>query len=86
MILKDVKIRIGCSDFEPMFTLHRLEPPGHATSAPGLALPMIGIRVTANWDVQHVQNVESWKPDCAAAFQEAVARARSKFDITWSWA
>ena len=68
MILTDVKIRLGCKDFEPDFTLHRTDadPTGYSS---------------ANWDVEGARNVEAWKPDCAEAFQEAVARARRKFDI-----
>ena len=37
----------------------------------------------ANWDVDSARNVEDWRPDCAQAFKEAVARARRKFDIAW---
>jgi len=37
----------------------------------------------ANWDVQEVRNADTWTPDCAQAFKEAVARARRKFDIAW---
>jgi len=70
MILTDVKIRLGCKDFEPEFTLHR-------TDVDSTRYP------SANWDVEGVQSVEAWKPDCAQAFQEAVARARRKFDIAW---
>ncbi len=70
MILKDVKIRLGCKDFEPKFTLHRTDV--DLTRYP-----------SANWDAGGAQNAEAWKPDCAQAFQEAVARARRKFDIAW---
>ena len=70
VILEDVKIRLGCSDFEPDFTLHR-------TDVDPTRYP------TANWDVQSARNIENWKPDCAQAFKEAVARARRKFDIAW---
>ena len=69
-ILKDVKIRLGCSDFEPDFTLYRTDV--DPTQYPA-----------ANWDVQSARNIENWKPDCAQAFKEAVARARRKFDIAW---
>src|SRR2546426_2684368 len=62
MILTDVKIRLGCKDFEPEFTLHR-------TDVDSTRYP------SANWDVEGVQSVEAWKPDCAQAFQEAVARS-----------
>ena len=65
MIVTDAKIRIGCSDFEPDFTLRHVEDEW------------------ANWDVQSATNVDDWKPDCAQAFKEAVARARRKFDIAW---
>jgi len=37
----------------------------------------------SNWNVASVENANSWKPDCAQAFDEAVARARRKFDIEW---
>jgi len=72
MILTDVKIRLGCKDIEPEFTLHR-------TDVDPTRYP------SANWDVEGAQNVEAWKRDCAEAFQEAVARARRKFDIAWTW-
>src|SRR3989442_11337489 len=67
MILTDVKIRLGCKDFQPEFTLHR-------TSVDPTRYP------SANWHVASARNVEASKPDCAEAFQEAVARARRKFD------
>ena len=70
MIVSDAKIRIGCRDFEPEFTLHRTDVDPTRRSS-------------ANWDVEGAQNVEAWKPECAEAFQEAVARARRKFDIAW---
>ena len=70
MILKDVKIRLGCKDLAPEFTLHRTDV--DPTRYPN-----------ANRDVEGARNVEAWKPDCAEAFQEAVARARRKFDIEW---
>ena len=54
----------------PAFTLHLTEvDPTHYPSA--------------SLDVESVRNVESWLPDCAQAFQEAVARARREFDIAW---
>jgi len=65
MIVRDAKIRLGCKEFAPEFTLWRVE--GDRT----------------NWDVQSATNVDYWKPDCAEAFHEAVARARRKFDIAW---
>lgn len=70
MILAEVKIRIGCKDFDPDFTLHRADV--DSTRYP-----------SANWDLEGARNVAAWKPDCAQAFQEAVARARRKFDIAW---
>ena len=68
-IVRDAKIRLGCSEFEPDFTLHHVE----LTNYPA-----------ANWDVQSVRGAEGWKPDCAQAFKEAIARARRKFDIAWA--
>src|SRR6266516_3472613 len=65
MIVQDVKIRLGCADFAPDFTLHAVHDP------------------RANWDVREARNADTWAPDCAQAFKEAVARARRKFDITW---
>jgi len=38
----------------------------------------------ANWAVSETRNADSWPPDCAQAFKEAVAPARRKFDIAWS--
>jgi len=70
MIAKDVKIRLGCKDFDPDFTLHRTDI--DTTRYP-----------TANWDVESARDVEAWKPECAQAFTEAVARARRKVDIEW---
>ena len=70
MILKDMKIRLGCKNFEPEFTLHRTDVD-------------LTCYLSANWDVEGARNVEAWKPDCTEAFQEAVARARRKFDIAW---
>jgi hypothetical protein len=69
-IARDVKIRLGCKDFEPEFTLHRTDE--DPTRYP-----------SANWDVHGARNVDDWPPDCAQAFKEAVARARRKFDIVW---
>ena len=83
LIVKEAKYRLGCTDFKPEFTLRPIEPPGYATPVPGLAPPISGTRVTVNWEVQSARNVETWPPDCAEAFQEAVARARRKFDIAW---
>ena len=37
----------------------------------------------ANWDISETRNAESWPPDCAQTFREAVARARRKFAIAW---
>jgi len=65
MIVTDAKIRLGCKDFAPEFTLWRVEDD------------------RANWDVQSATRVDDWKADCAQAFNEAVARARRKFDIAW---
>ncbi len=70
MIVTDAKMRRGCSDFEPDFTLHR-------TDADPTRYP------TANWDLLSARNVDDWPTDCAQAFKEAVARARRKFDIAW---
>jgi hypothetical protein len=70
MILKDVKIRLGCQDFEPVFTLHRIEDDPRTFPH-------------SNWKVFSVEKADTWKPDCAQAFDEAVARARRKFDIEW---
>ena len=70
MIVRDAKMRLGCQDVEPEFTLHRTDvDPTHYPSA--------------NWDVESARNVEAWKPDCAQAFKEAVATARRKFNIAW---
>ncbi len=70
MILRDAKMRIGCTDFEPEFTLHRTDV--GATRYP-----------SANWDVESARNVDDWAPDCAPAFKEAIAQAHRKFDIAW---
>jgi hypothetical protein len=70
MILTDVKMRLGCRDFAPEFTFPR-------TDVDSSYYP------SANWDVEGAGNVEAWKPECAEAFQRAVARARRKFDIEW---
>ncbi len=72
MILKDVKIRLGCKDFEPDFTLNERAPGSGG-----------GSEESANWDVRETRNAATWAPDCAQAFKEAVARARRKFDIAW---
>ena len=65
MIVTDAKMRLGCADFAPDFTL------GKAHGQP------------ANWEVAAMRDAASWPSDCAQAFQEAVARARRKFDIAW---
>ncbi len=65
MIVRDAKMRIGCADFAPDFTLHDTRDQ------------------IANWDVQSARNAGDWRPDCAQAFKETVARARRKFDIAW---
>jgi len=70
MIISDAKIRLGCADFAPEFPLHR-------TDADPSRYP------SANWDVRSATNIDDWKPDCAQAFKEAVARTRRKFDIEW---
>lgn len=70
MILSDAKIRIGCKDFAPEFTLHR-------TDVDPTRYP------SANWDVHEMHKAETWLPNCAEAFHEAVARARRRFDISW---
>jgi len=70
MIVSDAKIRIGCKDFAPEFTLHPTEI--DPTRYPN-----------ANWDVHKMHNADSWLPNCAEAFREAVARARRKYDIEW---
>jgi len=71
LVVKEVKYRRGCEDFESDFTLHRVER-GDPARYPH-----------ANWDVDSAQNVEAWPPECVQAFKEAVARARGKFDIAW---
>ncbi len=70
MVVRDAKMRLGCDDFEPEFTLHR-------THVDPTRYP------SANWDVESTRNSEAWKPHCAQAFKEAVVRARRKFDIVW---
>jgi len=65
IIVQDAKIRIGCADFAPEFTLHQAHDQW------------------ANWDVHETRDADTWSPDCAQAFKEAVARARRKFDIAW---
>ncbi len=65
VIVSDAKIRLGCADFTPDFTLHNAHDQW------------------ANWDVHEIRNADTWAPDCAQAFKEAVARARRKFDIAW---
>jgi hypothetical protein len=67
MIVADAKIRLGCADFAPDFSLHETRD------------------AVANWDLHSTRNVETWAPDCAQAFKEAVARARRKVDIAWPW-
>lgn len=70
LIRRDARYRLGCEDFEPAFTLHRVEPDPKRWPS-------------ANWDVQSVQNADTWKPVCAEAFREAVTHTRGKFDIDW---
>src|SRR2546425_7730975 len=65
MIVTDAKIRLGCADFAPDFTLRKAQDQW------------------ANWDLDEAHNAETWTPDCAQAFAEAVARARRKFDVAW---
>ncbi len=72
LIVKEAKYRLGCKDFEPDFTLDRVED------------DQSGVYPHANWDVQSIRSADVWQPDCAQAFQEAVARARGKFDIAWA--
>jgi hypothetical protein len=55
---------------------------GCADFAPDFTLYETGRDAVANWDVQSARNVD-WPPDCAQAFEEAVARARRKFDVAW---
>jgi hypothetical protein len=52
---------------------------GCANFAPDFTL----YETTANWDVHSARNVHDWAPECVIAFEEAVARARRKFDIAW---
>ncbi len=70
MIVTDAKIRLGCEDFAPEFTLHRIDD--NPTRYP-----------LANWDVQTTRGTHGWPSDCAQAFREAVTRARRKVDIAW---
>lgn len=70
MIAREAKVRLGCAEFAPQFSLYKGAPDPHA-------------QWPANCDVQDARNVAEWKPDCAQAFKEAVARARRKFDIVW---
>lgn len=70
MIISDARIRLGCKDFQPEFTLH-------CTDVDPTRYP------SANWDVGEMRNANTWPPDCAEAFKEAVARALRKFDIAW---
>lgn len=72
LIVKEAKYRIGCKDFEPDFTLRRVED------------DRSGVYPHGNWDVESFRNADAWPPDCAQAFKEAVYRARGKFDIAWS--
>ncbi len=67
MIVRDAKMRLGCADFAPDFTLEEVRDP------------------SSNWDVRIAGTADAWPPDCAQAFQEAVARAWRKFDIAWPW-
>jgi len=63
MIVRDSKMRLGCPDFAPDFTLRETHDQ------------------MANWDVHSARNIADWRPHCAQAFKEAVARARRKFDL-----
>jgi len=70
LIVKEAKYRLCCSDFEPEFTLHEVRD--DATKFPH-----------GKWNVARVERADTWKPDCAQAFDKAVARARRKYDIAW---
>jgi len=70
LIIKEAKYRLGCKDFEPVFTLHRIEDDPRTFPH-------------SNWKVFSIEKADTWKPDCAQAFDEAVARARRTFDIAW---
>jgi hypothetical protein len=71
LIVNEAKYRIGCKDFEPDFTLHRVED------------DRSGVYPHGNWDVECFRNADAWPPGCAQAFKDAVYRARGKFDIAW---
>jgi len=72
LIIREAKYRLGCSDFEPDFTLHERVPGSGGASGE-----------SANWNVRETRNTDTWAPDCADAFKEAVARARRNYDISW---
>lgn len=69
MIVRDAKMRIGCQDFEPQFTLYKT----HDDQS----------QWRANWGLWQITNFDEWEPDCAEAFMEAIQRVRMKFDIAW---
>ena len=70
LIVKEARYRLGCKDFEPVFTLHQVrDDPAKFPHS--------------NWNVSSVENVDTWKRDCAEAFDEAVARAHRSYDIAW---
>ncbi len=71
LIIKEAMYRLGCEDFTPVFTLRRAEH-----DAPG-CYPR------ANWDADAIGGAESWPPECAEAFREAVTRIRGKYNIDW---
>jgi len=72
LIVNESKYRLGCKDFEPEFTLHERVPGSGGASGE-----------SANWNVRETRNTDTWAPDCADAFKEAVARARRNYDISW---
>lgn len=73
MIGREARYRIGCKDFVPAFTLRKRVPvaDGRAGSA-------------ANWEMASTRNADTWPPDCAQAFAEAVARAQRSYDVVWT--
>ena len=73
MIVQHARYRRGCPDFAPDFTLRERSPAFDGSSGG-----------SANWDVASMRGAESWPPDCAEAFREAVATARRNFDIDWN--
>ena len=58
MIVRDAKIRLGCKDFAPEFTLY--------------PTPDDQPQWRANWALWRIENVQDWGPDCAEAFMEAL--------------